>query len=55
MAQYDGILPENKDEAIQICRYFHWNKQKIENMFDDPDHRVKIGLEYDTFLVKKYP
>ena len=54
--QYE-IFSENRDEMIAICRYFEWNKEKInQKWFEDQDNlRIKIGLAYDTKLVQKYP
>lgn len=57
MEQYESILPDNRDEMIAVCRYFHWNKDKIEsNWFEDQDNlRLKIGMDYDKSLITKYP
>ena len=57
IAQYDEILFTNEDETIAICRYFDWNKEKVQNQWmDNQDKlRLEIGLDYDESLVKQHP
>ena len=46
----------NDDHAISILRHFGWNQAKIEEAwFDNMDElELKIGIKYNTELVKKY-
>ena len=31
MNKFEGILPDNFDELVAVCRYLKWDQGKIEN------------------------
>ena len=47
----------NNDAVISVLRYFEWDVRNLEeSWFANMDNlRVKIGLDFDTGLKKKYP
>ena len=45
------------DQVLAVLRYFDWNLTKLEEQwYDNMDQlKIKIGIEYDQSLNKKYP
>jgi hypothetical protein len=56
-AAQELLCIEDDDKVISILRYYDWNQAKVEQeWFDKMDElELKIGLRYNTELIKKYP